>query len=67
MRRFRMGTLRISPVVDVFNLFNQNTTLTVLSTCGATVANRNDCGDTLHRNSTILPARLARLGMEVDW
>jgi hypothetical protein len=67
MRRFRMGTMRISPVVDVFNLFNQNTTLTALSTCGATVANRNDCGATLHRISTILPARLARLGMEVDW
>ncbi len=57
MRRFNIGNTQIAPVVDVFNLFNTNTTTGVNSTYG----------DRWQEIISIMQARYVRIGLELEW
>ena len=56
-RRFIVGGTSILPLVDIFNLFNSNTTL----------AWNNVYGPQWQRITQIMRPRFARLGVEIDW
>ena len=57
MRRFNIGNTQIAPVMDLFNLFNANTTTAVNSTYGSR----------WQEITSIMQARYIRLGLEIDW
>ena len=57
MRRFNIGNTQIAPVLDVFNIFNTNTTTRVNTTYGS---NWQDI-------VAIMQARYMRIGLELEW
>ena len=57
MRRFNIGDTQIAPVLDLFNIFNANTTTQVNETYG----------DNWQRINRIMQARYIRLGLELEW
>jgi len=57
-RPFTVGRTKLRPDVDVFNVFNANTTTTVNSTC---------CGAAYMTPLTIMQARFVRFGLQVDF
>jgi hypothetical protein len=57
MRRFNIGNTQIAPVMDLFNLFNANTTTAVNSTYGSR----------WQEITTIMQSRYIRMGLEIDW
>jgi hypothetical protein len=56
-RTFTSGTLRVEPIVDVFNLFNNNAVTNAVQTVGSS----------LGRPSAIVMGRLLRLGARVTF
>jgi len=61
MRVFTMGTTRITPSVDVFNLLNANTTTTVNNQCCSTTTTG------WQAITSVMQARQVRIGAQVDW
>ena len=57
MRRFNVGNTTISPVMDMFNLFNANTTTRVNPTFGPN----------WQTIQSIMTARYMRIGLELEW
>ena len=57
MRRFNFGDTQIAPVLDLFNIFNANTTTQVNETYG----------ENWQRINRIMQARYIRLGLELEW
>ncbi len=57
MRRFNIGNTQIAPVLDVFNIFNTNTTTSV----------NNTYGSRWQEISRIMQARYMRIGLELEW
>jgi Carboxypeptidase regulatory-like domain len=64
MRRFQIGTTRITPLMDIFNLLNANTTISINNTCGTSVTS---CSPTWQQITGIMQARQLRFGLELDW
>jgi hypothetical protein len=64
MKRFQMGTTRITPLVDIFNVLNANTTISINNTCGTSITS---CSPTWQQITGIMQARQLRFGLEVDW
>jgi hypothetical protein len=56
-RRFRMGTARVEPQFNVYNLTNANDVLTMVTRFGPDWQNRPN----------VLPARLIKLGLQIDF
>lgn len=65
-RRFKVGNYRLAPAVDIFNVFNANTTTTANYTCAFT-AGPNGCGPKYLTPLTIMQARIFRFAMGLDW
>jgi hypothetical protein len=61
MKRFSMGTTRIAPTVDIFNVLNANTTTSVNNTCCSTALNGWGA------IQSVMQARQVRIGAQVDW
>jgi hypothetical protein len=57
-RPFNLGHTKLRPDVDIFNVFNANTTTSVNSTC---------CGPAYMTPLTIMNARYVRFGLQVDF
>ena len=57
MRRFNFGNTQITPVLDVFNIFNTNTTTAVNATYGSR----------WREITRIMTARYMRIGLELEW
>ena len=57
MRRFNFGNTQIAPVLDIFNIFNTNTTTGVNSTYGSR----------WQEITRIMQARYLRIGLELEW
>jgi hypothetical protein len=58
MKRFQFGTTRITPLMDIFNVLNANTTIAINGTC---------CSARWQEITAIMQARQLRFGLEVDW
>ena len=57
MRRFSIGNTQIAPVLDMFNLFNANTT----------TGENPTYGDNWRTIRSIMTARYMRIGLELEW
>jgi hypothetical protein len=64
MKRFTMGTTRITPLLDIFNILNANTTISINNTCGTSPTS---CAAGWQQITGIMQARQLRFGLEVDW
>ncbi len=56
-KTFRMANMTVAPQVELFNIFNANAVATQVNTFGAS----------LGRPLTVLPARLVRVGLQVNF
>ena len=61
MKVFTMGTTRMTPTVDIFNLLNANTTTSINNTCCSTALNG------WQAITSVMQARQVRIGLQLDW
>ena len=63
IKTFNIGKLRVQGIADVYNLFNDNHVIDSVTTYGAF----GGTGSNWLRPNTIMEARLAKFGVQLDW